>query len=136
MKTSKLKMPSKRGGKKVPGLMKMPMKERMAKLRSMRVKKGGKKHVKMGGQFGEIAIPAAAIAIGSAAPAVLGGLYEGGKSLYHYMFDKKTKPTPYEPRPMYTSASFRGNGVSRPSLMTPRKKGGMLQSSIISGPLA
>ena len=78
----------KMGGKAVPGLMNMNMKDRMAKLRSMR----GKKTVKRGGQFGEIAIPAAAIALGSMAPSILSGAYGAANSAYHYLFDKKTKP--------------------------------------------
>lgn len=127
-------MTKKVGGRKVPGLMKMDMKARMAKLRSMRTKKT--KSIRKGGQFGEIAIPAAAIALGSAAPAVLGAAYEGGKNLWHYLFDKKTTSIPLEPtRALYTNASFRGNGVRRPNLMTPRKRGGMM-TPVVSGPLA
>ena len=109
------------------------MKDRMAKLRSMR----GKKTVKRGGQFGEIAIPAAAIALGSMAPSILSGAYGAANSAYHYLFDKKTKPvvpTAIVPQQMYTNSRFRGNGITRPNLM--HRRGGMLQTPLVSGPLA
>ena len=136
----------KQGGKSVPGLMSLNMKDRMAKLRSM---KGKTRKQKKGGQFGEIMIPAAAIAIGSAGSALINAAMSG-------IFNKKPKPAPPPPPPkpapikpaavpaqiikptqQYENSDFRGNGIIRPNLMRPyKRRGGMMATPTISGPLA
>ena len=141
-----------KGGKSVPGLMSLNMKDRMAKLRSM---KGKKQKPKRGGQFGEIMIPAAAIAIGSAGSALINAAMSG-------IFNRKPKPAPPPPPPpppkpvpitpitpapvppqiikptqQYENSDFRGNGIIRPNLMRPyKRRGGMMATPTISGPLA